>query len=336
MPHPQTWLKPLAAGLYCEPGDFFIDPVRPVQKAVITHGHSDHARPGHAAALATAPTIAIMRARMGEGAPVTTQALGWGEQIRIGEVDVSLQPAGHVLGSAQVVMDYRGSRCVVSGDYKRTADVTCEPFVAVPCDVFVTEATFALPVFQHPDPAGEIAKLLASVALFPERTHVVGCYSLGKTQRLIALIRQAGWSAPIFLHGALLPMCAIYESFGVPLGDLRPATVAAKSALVGQIVLAPPSAIADRWARRLAEPVVCLASGWMRVRQRARQGGVELPLVISDHADWDELLATMDEVGAPEIWVTHGREEALIHAAGLRGVTGRALRLVGYDEASEE
>ena len=331
-PHPATWLNPQAAGLYCEPGDFYIDPVRPVQRAVITHAHADHARPGHQSALATAPTIALMAQRQGGGAPVSTQALGWGEKIRVNDVTVWLQPAGHVLGSAQICMEYQGSRAVISGDYKRTADSTCDAFVPVPCDVFVTEATFALPVFQHPDPAGEIAKLLDSVALFPERTHVVGCYALGKTQRLIALIRQAGWNAPIWLHGALLPMCAIYEQFGVSLGDLRPATVAAKAELVGQIVLAPPSAIADRWARRLAEPVVCLASGWMRVRQRARQGGVELPLVISDHADWDELLATMDEVGAPEIWVTHGREEALIHAAGLRGITGRALRLVGYDD----
>jgi putative mRNA 3-end processing factor len=335
MPHPQTWLKPMPEGLFCEPGGFFIDPVRAVERAVITHAHSDHARPGHQAALASAETLALMAARMGAGAPALGQALRWGEKLSVGDVTVWLQPAGHVLGSAQVCMEYQGSRAVVSGDYKRTADVTCDGFVPVACDVFVTEATFALPVFRHPNPAIEIARLLASVALFPERTHVVGCYSLGKTQRLIALIRAAGWDAPIYMHGALVAMCAVYEQFGRPLGDLRPATVAAKADLVGQIVLAPPSAIADRWARRLAEPVVCVASGWMRVRQRAKQGGVELPLVISDHADWDELLTTIDEVGAPEIWVTHGREEALIHAAEQRGITGRALRLIGYDEESE-
>jgi putative mRNA 3-end processing factor len=221
---------------------------------------------------------------------------------------------------------------VVSGDYKRAADPTCAGFEPVPCDVFVTEATFALPVFRHPPAAAEIARLLSSVALFPERTHVIGCYSLGKCQRLIALLRQAGWDAPIWLHGALVPMCRVYEEQGIALGDLRPATVAAKEKLVGQIVLAPPSAVADRWARRLTEPIVCQASGWMRVRQRAKQGGVELPLVISDHADWDELNATLDEVGAPEVWVTHGSEEALIHAAGKRGIRGRALRLIGYGE----
>jgi putative mRNA 3-end processing factor len=251
---------------------------------------------------------------------------------------VWLEPAGHVLGSAQVAMEWRGSRAVVSGDYKRTADPTTPGFVPIACDVFVTEATFALPVFRHPPPAAEIGRLLASVALFPDRTHVVGCYALGKCQRLIALLREAGWTDPIYLHGAHLPLCAVYEAHGVRLGDLRPATVAAKADLVGKIVLAPPSAIADRWARRLADPVVCLASGWMRVRQRAKQGGVELPLVISDHADWDELNATIDQVAAPEIWVTHGREEALIHAAGKRGVRGRALRLIGYgdeDDAGE-
>ena len=332
MAHPDTWLTPLQAGLFCEPGGFFIDPVRAVERAVITHAHSDHARPGHAAVLATPPTLALMRARMGDGAGATQQALAWGERLRIGEVTLWLEPAGHVLGSAQVAIEYRASRVVVSGDYKRQPDASCDPFVPIPCDVFVTEATFALPVFRHPPAPGEIAKLLDSIRLFPERTHVVGCYSLGKTQRLITLLRQAGWDAPIYLHGALTPMCAVYESFGVTLGALRPATVATKHDLLGSIVLAPPSAIADRWARRLAEPVVCMASGWMRVRQRAKQSGVELPLVISDHADWDELNRTIDEVAAPEVWVTHGSEAALIHEVAKRGVRGRALRLIGYGE----
>jgi putative mRNA 3-end processing factor len=205
----------------------------------------------------------------------------------------------------------------------------------VPCDVFVTEATFALPVFRHPPPDHEVAKLLRSLALFPERTHVIGAYALGKAQRLIALLRAAGWQAPVYLHGALMPLCRLYEALGVPLGELRPATVADKAALRGAIVLAPPSAIADRWARRLEDPVVCMASGWMRVRQRAKQGGVELPLVISDHADWDDLNRTIDEVGAPEVWVTHGRDDALVHVLAQRGIRGRALHLVGLGEEDE-
>jgi len=335
MPHPSRWLKPLPQGLWCEPGGFFVDPTRPVDRAVITHAHSDHARPGHRAVLASGATLALMQARLGAGACAACQPLGWGEPLRVGEVELMLQPAGHVLGSAQVVMTHGNTRAVVSGDYKRAPDPTCAGFVVVPCDVFVTEATFALPVFRHPPAEAEIGRLLASVALFPERTHVVGCYSLGKCQRLIALLRAAGWDRPIYLHGALAPMCRVYEQQGVRLGDLRPATVAARAELIGGIVLAPPSAVADRWARRLAEPVVCMASGWMRVRQRARQGGVELPLVISDHADWDELNATVDDVGAPEVWVTHGREEALIHAVGKRGVKGQALGLVGYGDEDD-
>ncbi len=337
--HPASWLKVLPAGLFCEPGGFFIDPTRAVDRAVITHAHSDHARPGHRHVLASPDTLALMRARLGEAAGDVQQAAAWGEALNVGGVRVWLQPAGHVLGSAQVVMEFASgatrSRAVVSGDYKRQADPTCAGFIPVSCDVFVTEATFALPVFHHPPAEQEIGRLLASVALFPERTHLVGCYALGKCQRLIALLRQAGWDRPIWLHGALAALCQVYEARGIVLGELRAATGAAKAELTGAIVLAPPGAIADRWARRLADPVVALASGWMRVRQRAKSQGVELPLVISDHADWNDLNATVDEVGAPEIWVTHGREEALIHAVTQRGITGRALRLLGYDEEGE-
>ena len=318
-------------------GDFFIDPVQAVPRAVITHAHADHARPGHGAVLATAETLAIMDVRMGVGrSGESQQALAPGEVVRVGDVRVWVQPAGHVLGSAQVAMEHGGARAVVSGDYKRAADPTCAPFVPVPCDVFVTEATFALPIFVHPPALGEAQKLIDSVGLFPERSHVVGCYALGKAQRLIALLRECGWERPVYLHGALMPLCEVYERLGVRLGELRPATGVAAGELAGAIVLAPPSAIADRWARRMAEPVTCLASGWMRVRQRARARGVELPLVISDHADWPELLATLDEVAAPEVWVTHGAEEALIHAAGLQGIRGRALRLLGYGDAGLE
>ena len=284
--------------------------------------------------MATAETLAIMGVRMGvERAGESQQALRYGEVLTVGQgVRVSLHPAGHVLGSAQVLMEWGGARAVVSGDYKRASDPTCAGFAPVECDVFVTEATFALPVFTHPPALGEVARLLESVALFPERTHVVGVYALGKCQRVIALLRQLGWDRPVYLHGAMAPVCAVYEKLGVGLGPLLPATGAHKADLAGAIVLAPPSAIADRWARRLADPVTCVASGWMRVRQRAKARGVELPLVVSDHADWPELLATIEEVRAPEIWVTHGSEEALIHAVTARGLRGRALRLIGYGD----
>jgi putative mRNA 3-end processing factor len=337
MPHPDTWLKVLPEGLFCAPGGFFIDPVRPVERAVITHAHADHARPGHRAVLASHATIALMRVRMGEARAGDSQhGLSWHETVMLGDVRLRLVPAGHVLGSAQVVLEHAGSRVVISGDYKRTPDPTCDGFEPVACDVFVTEATFGLPVFRHPPAGAEIARLLDSRALFPDRTHVVGCYALGKCQRLIALLRAAGWDAPIYLHGALAAVCRAYEDLGIALGELRPATVADRDSLRGAIVLAPPGAIQDRWARRLHDPVVCLASGWMRVRQRAKSRGVELPLVISDHADWDELLATVADVQAGEIWVTHGREEALIHAVEQAGRTGRALRLIGYGDEDEE
>jgi putative mRNA 3-end processing factor len=335
MPHPAAWLRVLPHGLYCEPGGFFIDPTRAVDRAVVTHAHSDHARPGHRHVLASPETLALMQARLGDAAGETRQPLGWGETLDAGGVRLRLEPAGHVLGSAQVVMEHAGCRAVVSGDYKRQPDPTCRPFEPIPCDLFITEATFALPVFHHPSPEHEIARLLASVSLFPDRTHLVGCYALGKCQRLIALLRAAGWDSPIWVHGALLGLCEIYAAHGVPLGELRLATGAARRDLEGAIVLAPPGSIADRWARRLTDPVVALASGWMRVRQRAKSRGVELPLVVSDHADWDDLNATIDEVRAPEVWVTHGQEEALIHAISQRGIRGRPLRLVGYGEDDE-
>jgi putative mRNA 3-end processing factor len=334
MPPVESWLQPRPEGIFCAPGDFWIDPAHPVPRAVITHAHSDHARGGHGAVLATPETLAFMRIRVGDG--FAAQPATYGETTTLADVRVTLRPAGHVLGSAQIVLEHAGQRAVVSGDYKTGRDPTCAAFEPVACDLFVTEATFALPVFRHPPAGEEIAKLLASQKTFPERTHVVGVYALGKAQRVIMLLREAGYDAPIFLHGALQKLCEAYREFGVPLGELRPATVADKASLRGAIVLAPPSAIADRWARRLADPVTCVASGWMRVRQRAKSRGVELPLVISDHADWDELLATLDAVQAPEVWVTHGREEALIHAAGLRGVRGRALHLVGREEDSAE
>jgi putative mRNA 3-end processing factor len=331
-PPPESWISVRPYGLYVVPGRFYVDPTRAVDRAVISHGHADHARPGHGHVLATAETLAIMRRRYPDAAGTTQQALAHGETLRIGEVDVRLVPAGHVLGSAQVVLEHAGSRVVVSGDYKRRADPTCAPFEPVPCDVFVSEATFGLPVFRHPPPEGEIARLLHSLELFPERAHVVGTYALGKCQRVIALLRAAGYDRPVYLHGALTGLCALYEDHGVALGDLRPAAGVPKDDLRGAVVLAPPSAIADRWARRLPDPVAAAASGWMRVRQRARQRGVELPLVISDHADWDELVATIADTGAPEVWITHGREEALVHQARKMGRRARALALVGFEE----
>lgn len=335
MIRPQDLLCPRPEGLYCAPGDFYIDPVRPVARAVITHGHADHARAGHGAVLATPQTLAIMAERYGEGFTQTRQAAAYGETVARDDVEVTLVPAGHVLGSAQAVVRWKGLTMVVSGDYKRRRDPTCAAFEPVPCDVFITEATFGLPVFRHPEDAGEIARLLRSVAQFPERTHMVGAYALGKAQRVIRLLREGGWDKPIYVHGALERLNRLYEDHGVDLGPLLPATVDKKQDFAGAIVVGPPSALADRWGRRFNDPVLAFASGWMRVRARARQRGVELPLIISDHADWDELTATVDEIRPGELWITHGREEALARWAELQGIPARALALVGYEEEDE-
>lgn len=329
------WLYPTEAGLFCAAGDFYIDPQRPVDRAVITHGHSDHARSGHVAVLATAETIAIMRQRHGAECAGRFQAIGYGEGLSMNGVGVRLVPAGHILGSAQVVLERQGARAVVSGDYKRAADPTCRPFELVPCDVFVTEATFALPVFHHEPAEKEIARLLHSRASQPGRTYLVGAYGLGKCQRVIRLLRDAGYDAPIYLHGAMVGLCDLYGELGVALGELRQVDLQADNRHPGEIILCPPSALRERWSRRFADPVTAFASGWMRIKGRARQSGVELPLVISDHADWPELIDTILATGAQDVWVTHGRDDALVHQLGLLGRPARALGLLGRDEEAE-
>ncbi len=335
MIRPQDLLCPKPEGLYCAPGDFYVDPVRPVPRAVVTHGHSDHARAGHGAVLATPETLDIMGERYGAGFAASTQAAAYGEAVARDDVEVTLVPAGHVLGSAQAVVRWKGLTMVVSGDYKRRRDPTCPAFEPVPCDVFISEATFGLPVFRHPDDREEIARLLRSVAQFPERSHIVGAYALGKAQRIIRLLREAGWDRTIHVHGALERLNALYARHGVDLGPLAPATTANKREFAGQIIIAPPSAMQDRWSRRFPDPVAAFASGWMQIRARARQRGVELPLVISDHADWDELTATVDELRPGELWITHGREEALARWAQLHDIPARALALVGYEDEEE-
>lgn len=331
----EAWLYPTVRGLYCAPADIYIDPHVAVPRALITHGHSDHARAGHGAVLATAETIAIMGVRLGPASAGSFQALALGAEMRLSGVTVRMVPAGHILGSAQIVLEHAGQRVVVSGDYKRAADPTCAPFELATCDVFVTEATFALPVFRHALAASEAERLLRSLARQPGRTHLVGVYGLGKCQRMLKLIRLAGYDAPIYLHGALVELTALYQRLGQDFGDVRPVMEADAAQLAGALVLCPPSALADRWSRRFADPVTAFASGWMRVRGRARQRGVELPLVVSDHADWRDLIETITQTGAGEIWVTHGREDALVHQLSGMGLKARALSLVGFEDEAE-
>jgi putative mRNA 3-end processing factor len=261
--------------------------------------------------------------------------VAYGESVRLGDVDISFAPAGHVLGSAQIILDHAGERVVVSGDYKRRPDPTCAPFIVTPCDIFISEATFGLPVFRHPDTGSEVDRLLHRLRAEPGRCVLVGAYALGKAQRLIMELRGRGYEEPIYIHGALERLCRLYQELGVSLGELRLATGAAKSELQDKIILCPPGALNDRWSRRLPDPITAMASGWMRIRQRARQRNVELPLIISDHADWDELTQTIREVAPKEVWITHGREDALMHWCRLHQIKARELNLVGYEDEDD-
>jgi len=329
-----SWLRAEPHGLRVVPADAWIDPARPVARALITHGHADHARGGHGLAVATPETLAIVRLRYGHHGEAV--ALAYGEPIALGDgVTASFHPAGHVLGSAQIRLEYAGECAVITGDYKRQPDPTCPPFEPVPCDLFITEATFGLPVFRHPPIQEEVARLIHASAANPGRCVLVGVYALGKAQRLIAELRKAGYAEPLYIHGALEKMCALYGDFGIDLGDLRPAASVTREALAGRIVLCPPSALNDRWSRRLPDPITAMASGWMRIRQRARQRNVELPLIISDHADWDELTATITEVNPAVTWITHGREDALLRWCELNQRRAQALALAGYEDEDD-
>lgn len=331
-----SWLKVTPKGLCCQPGGFYIDPVRPVEHAVISHGHADHARPGHRNVLATAETIAIMDHRYKEMAGEHQQALRYNEPVTHGNVTVTFLPAGHILGSAQVMLDYNSTRIIFSGDYKRQTDPTCPPFQVQPCDLFITEATFGIPVFTHPDPLEEAQRLLTSMAQWPERAHLIGAYSLGKCQRLIALLRQAGYDETIYLHGAHAGLCQVYQNLGVELGALEVISKTSRTDYGGKLIICPHSALGDRWSRRFGDAVFGSASGWMRVLQRAKQANLELPLIISDHADWPELLQTINDVEADTIWVTHGQEDALVYHCRTVGLQAEALSIAGLGEDEDE
>ncbi|UAB78499.1 ligase-associated DNA damage response exonuclease [Erythrobacter sp. SCSIO 43205] len=343
MSAPFSWIKPHPWGVEVVPAGAFIDPARPVDKALVTHGHADHARGGHGETFATPETLAIMELRYRTGAaddageiPHKAVPVEYGETIKLpGGVDATYIPAGHVLGSAQILLEHAGERVVITGDYKRRADPTCAPFEVTPCDIFITEATFGLPLFTHPPIAEEMGKLLSALEGNHDGSVLVGAYALGKAQRVIAELRAAGHDAPIFLHGAMEKMCRLYEEHGVDLGELRLVSDHTKDDMAGSIIIAPPSALNDRWSRRLPNPITAMASGWMRVRGRARQRGVELPLIISDHADWNELTDTIQQVNPYETWITHGREEALLRWCELNQRRARALAMVGREEEDE-
>ena len=328
-------MKWINENLYISPINTYIDPSKPVENAIITHGHADHAKPGHKNVLATKETINIMKIRYGENCAQNFQELKLNKSLKIDDVEITFYPAGHILGSVQVLAEYKGEKINFTGDYKTKNDKTCENFEPVRCHTLVTEATFGLPVFQHPNEHNEIKKLLRSLELFPNRPHIVGVYALGKAQRIIGLLRQQKYDKEVFIHGALEKLCNYYVEEKIFLGKLLKTNLKDKKEYQGQIILAPPSAIKNVWSRKFEDPIISQASGWMSIKQRAKQSLVELPLIISDHADWNELTQYIKLTGAENVYVTHGREEAIVHWCKMNQINGLALSLSGREDEED-
>jgi putative mRNA 3-end processing factor len=303
-------------GLYCPAGDFHIDPWRPVARAVITHAHADHARRGHGAYLATAISAGVLRARL--GADIALQGLDYGEAVFIHGVKVSLHPAGHVLGSAQVRVEHQGRVWVASGDYflsghEADANTTCAPFEPVRCDCFITESTFGLPIYRWAPQADVMAEINAWWAANADagRSSLLLGYSFGKAQRLLAGVDAA--IGPIVVHGAVEPLNQAYREAGVALpATLRLEAVTDKSLLKRALVVAPPSVLGSPWTRKLGEGSDAFASGWMQLRGARRRQGVDRGFVLSDHADWPGLQRAIAASGASRVIVTHGYEAVMV------------------------
>ncbi len=322
--------------LYIQDIDTYIDPFHPVNRAIITHGHADHAKPGHNHVLCTPLTAAIMKIRYGENCAKSFQTVKYNETVKVGNQKITLYPAGHILGSAQVLIENNKERIVITGDYKTGSDKHLDAFEVIKCDLLITEATFGLPIFKFKEPETEILKFIVTLEKNSARTFLLGAYSLGKAQRIIALLREHGYYEDIFIHGSMEKLCSFYESQGVNLGRIRKATLENKHDFRGKIIIAPPSAMKDRWSRRFEDVMRCYASGWMQVKQRAKQSQIEVPLIISDHADWNELTNTITQTESEKVWVTHGREDALIHWCKIRGITAEPLALQHRDDFREE
>lgn len=322
------------SGLFCERGGFFIDPWRPVERALLTHAHADHARPGMGSYLAAAEGLPLLRKRLGAEARVET--MPYGERAAIGEVRVSFHPAGHVLGSSQIRLEAGGEVWVVSGDYKRAADPTCAPFEVVRCHTLITEATFALPIYRWPLAADVARETLAWWAEGREagRTAVVFCYALGKSQRLLAELGPLPDGRPVLTHGAVEGLVACYREAGVALPPTRQVTPETeREALRGALVLAPPSAAGTPWLRRFAPYETAFASGWMRLRGARRRRSVDRGLVLSDHADWPALWQTVRESGAERVLATHGYADVFARALADAGLDARPLETAFEGEA---
>ncbi len=306
-------------GLYCPAGDFYIDPWKPVARAVITHGHGDHARAGMGEYLVVREGLGILQWRLGEQ---VYNVVEYGEQRQIGDAFVSLHSAGHVLGSCQVRIEVGSEVWVASGDYKRQPDPTCAPFEVVPCDTFITEATFGLPIYRWPDTPAVAAQMVAwrNACAARGETAVLLSYSLGKAQRILAEIAAID-PQPVWLHGAVDTGVEVYRAAGVQLGETRRVADADKGeAFAGRLVIAPPSAAGSSWMRRFKQHQLGFASGWMRLRGNRRRGNYDRGFVVSDHADWPALIRTIRQTGAKRVIATHGNTDALVRYLNESGI----------------
>ena len=305
-------VRPDGSGLACAAGRFWIDPWRPVRDAVVTHAHADHARPGSRRYYAAADGIELLRRRLGEDADLV--GVPYGEPFRLGDTELTFHPAGHVLGSAQVCVDDGATRVCVTGDFKRAADPTCRPFEPVACDVLITEATFALPVYRWPPGHEVVAEIRDwhAECRAEGRSAVLFCYALGKAQRVLAELHALGFAETVWVHGALAPLIEVYRTAGVTMPPTCRVSDAADDAdFTGSLVLAPPSARGTTWLRRFQPLSTGFASGWMRVRGNRRRRSVDRGFVLSDHADWPDLLRTVDDARARVVFATHGQSDVL-------------------------
>ena len=314
------------AGLYCAAGDFWIDPWKPVPRAIITHAHSDHARSGSERYYSSVSCAPLLYHRL--GADIQLQTMVWGEQRAFRDVTVSLHPAGHILGSAQVRVQGANGVWVVSGDYKRNPDPSCEAFEPIPCDTFVTEATFALPVYRWPD-TREVCRAIFDwwmTCRRQDRPAVLFCYALGKAQRILAGLGEFT-SETVWLHGAVAPLTEIYRNAGIHMVPTQAVADAAKGyKFAGDLVIAPPGAVGSAWMKRFARAETGFASGWMTLRGIRRRKGYDRGFVVSDHADWADLVRTVHETGASRVLATHGNTSVLVRYLREMGVDAQALQ----------
>ncbi len=322
-------------GLYCAAGDFHIDPWRPVPRAVITHGHADHARPGSGLYFGERSGAGILRHRLGQAIQLHT--LAYGESFPLGSANISLHPAGHILGSAQVRVEVGGEVWVVTGDFKRDRDPTCAAFESVPCDTLITEATFALPIYRWPT----LETVTADIYQWWQdnarrgRASVLFCYALGKAQRVLCALR-AHTDQRVLLHGAVVPLTHIYREAGVDMVPTHPALdVHSEDKFAGELIIAPPGANGTAWMKRFGDCGTGFCSGWMLLRGNRRRRGYDRGFVMSDHADWPALIDTIRDSGASKVLATHGRSDTLVRYLLEQGIAAQELRTHFDDEGAE-